>query len=109
MFDGKEGFGNLLRQAQELQGRLKEVQEQVNRERVTGASGGGMVKVTATGGQEIVKVEIDASVIDPGDPELLGDLIAAACNDALRRVRELLQQRMSAATGGIDPTKLFGG
>ncbi|MGD2063011.1 MAG: YbaB/EbfC family nucleoid-associated protein [Nitrospirota bacterium] len=109
MFDGKEGFGGLLRQAQELQGRLKEVQEQVARERVAGTSGGGMVTVTATGTQEIVKVEMDPSVIDPNDPELLGDLVAAACNDALRRARELMQQRMGAVTGGIDPTQLFGG
>ncbi|HEX9592461.1 MAG TPA: YbaB/EbfC family nucleoid-associated protein [bacterium] len=109
MFEGKEGLGGLLRQAQELQGRLKEVQEQAARERVTGTSGGGMVKVTATGAQEIVKVEMDPGVIDPGDPELLGDLVAAACNDALRRARDLLQQRMSAVTGGIDPTQLFGG
>jgi len=109
MFDGKEGLGGLFRQAQELQGRLKEVQEQAARERVEGTSGGGLVKVTATGGQEIVRVAIDPSVIDPADPELLGDLVAAACNDALRRARELLQQRMGAITGGIDPTQLFGG
>jgi len=109
MFDGKEGLGDLLRQAQELQGRLKEVQEQAARERVEGTSGGGLVKATATGGQEIVRVAIDPSVIDPDDPELLGDLVAAACNDALRRARELLQQRMGSITGGIDPTQLFGG
>jgi len=98
----------LLRQAQEMQKRLKELQEEAAQERVDGAAGGGLVRVTATGGQEIVSVEIDPSVIDPADPELLADLVAAACNDALRKGRHMMQAKMGAATGGLDLSKLGG-
>jgi len=102
----------LLRQAQEMQKRLQELQAEAARERVEGAAGGGLVRVTATGGQEIVSIEIDPSVIDPADPELLADLVAAACNDALRKGRELMQAKMGGAAGGLDLSKitgLFGG
>ncbi len=102
----------LLRQAQEMQKRLQELQQQAARERVEGSAGGGLVRVTATGGQEIVSIEIDPSVIDPDDPELLADLVTAACNDALRKGRHMMQAKMGAATGGLDLSKitgLFGG
>jgi len=102
----------LLRQAQEMQKRLQELQAQASRERVQGDAGGGLVRVTATGGQEVVNIEIDPSVIDPADPELLADLVAAACNDALRKARDMVQAKMGSATGGLDLSKisgLFGG
>lgn len=98
----------LLRQAQEMQKRLQELQAQAAQERVDGSAGGGLVRVTATGGQEIVSIEIDPSVIDPADPELVADLVAAACNDALRKGRHLLQAKMGTATGGLDISKLSG-
>jgi DNA-binding YbaB/EbfC family protein len=107
--EGQEGLGAILRKAQEMQARLKEMQEAAAAERVEGSAGGGLVKVTVTGGQEVVNVEVDPSVIDPQDPEFLGDLIAAASNDALRRSRELLQERLGGLTGGLDIGKLFGG
>ena len=98
----------LLRQAQEMQKRLQELQQQAAQERVEGAAGGGLVRVTATGGQEIVNIEIDPSVIDPADPELLADLVTAACNDALRKARDMVQAKMGSATGGLDLSKLTG-
>ncbi|HBB39903.1 MAG: YbaB/EbfC family nucleoid-associated protein [Deltaproteobacteria bacterium] len=102
----------LLRQAQEMQKRLKALQEEAARERVEGSAGGGLVRVIATAGQEIVQLQIDPSLIDPADPELLADLIASACNDALRKGRDLLQAKMGSATSGLDLSKLtslFGG
>jgi len=98
----------LLRQAQEMQKRLQDLQAQAARERVDGDAGGGLVRVTATGGQEIVNIEIDPSVIDPADPELLADLVAAACNDALRKARDMVQAKMGSATGGLDLSKIMG-
>jgi len=98
----------LLRQAQEMQKRLQDLQAEAARERVDGDAGGGLVRVTATGGQEIVNIEIDPSVIDPADPELLADLVAAACNDALRKARDMVQAKMGSATGGLDLSKITG-
>ncbi|RMF77671.1 MAG: YbaB/EbfC family nucleoid-associated protein [Nitrospirae bacterium] len=112
MADPRNPLEGFMEQAKRIQARMEQLQREVADARVEGGAGGGLVKVVATAGQEIVRVDIDPSVIDPEDPELLGDLVAAACNDALRKGREELQRRMRQATGGIDPARLinlFGG
>jgi DNA-binding YbaB/EbfC family protein len=96
----KPNLGQLMRQAQQLQANMQKAQEQLGSLVVTGESGGGMVKVTMNGRHEVSRVAIDPTVAG-SDREMLEDLIAAACNDATRRVGEAVQQRMSDAMGGM--------
>jgi DNA-binding YbaB/EbfC family protein len=93
-------FGKLAEQAQKMQEELKRLQAEAEQEIVTASAGGGMVKVTATAGGEIKQIEIDPKAIDPDDPELLGDLIAAAVNEALRSGRSLLESKISSLLPG---------
>ena len=94
------GFGNMMKQAEALQRNMQKAQEEVARLEVTGESGGGMVKVTMTGKHEVRRVQIEPAVVGE-DREMLEDLIAAAINDAVRRVESESQQRMSAAMAGM--------
>ncbi|MEX1994300.1 MAG: YbaB/EbfC family nucleoid-associated protein [Steroidobacteraceae bacterium] len=96
----KPNLGQLMRQAQQLQANMQKVQEQLGSLEVTGESGGGMVKVTMNGRHEVRRVQLDPSVAGD-DREMLEDLIAAACNDATRRVAEAVQQHMAGAMGGM--------
>jgi DNA-binding YbaB/EbfC family protein len=96
----KPNLGQLMRQAQQLQANMQKAQEQLGSLEVTGESGGGMVKVTMNGRHEVRRVQIDPSVAGD-DRELLEDLVAAACNDAARRVAEAVQQQMAGAMGGM--------
>jgi DNA-binding YbaB/EbfC family protein len=96
----KPNLGQLMRQAQQLQANMQKAQEQLGSLVVTGESGGGMVKVTMNGRHEVSRVAIDPTVAG-SDREMLEDLIAAACNDATRRVAEAVQQRMSDAMAGM--------
>jgi DNA-binding YbaB/EbfC family protein len=94
------GFGNMMKQAEALQRNMQKAQEEIARLEVTGESGGGMVKVTMTGKHEVRRVQIEPAVIGD-DREMLEDLVAAAINDAVRRVESESQQRMSAAMAGM--------
>src|SRR5262245_6800812 len=96
----KPNIGQLMRQAQQLQANMQKAQEQLAAIEVTGASGGGAVRVTVNGRHEWRRVQIDPSVA-AGDREMLEDLVAAACNDATRRVGEAVQQHMAGAMGGL--------
>ena len=100
MFGGKGGIGNLMKQAQEMQANMQKAQEEIAQMEVTGEAGGGMVKVTMTGKHELVKVEIDDTIMD--DKEMLEDLFAAAVNSASRRVEEVTQEKMGGLTAGMN-------
>ncbi len=100
----KTQFDGILKQAQQVQEQLQRAQEEVARMEVQGEAGAGMVKVVMTGRHDVRKVEIEPSVLT-GDRQMLEDLIAAAVNDANRRVEAATQERMSrVATGmGLPP------
>ncbi|SHO57810.1 YbaB/EbfC family nucleoid-associated protein [Vibrio quintilis] len=100
MFGGKGGMGNLMKQAQQMQERMQKLQEEIATMEITGEAGAGLVKVTITGSHSVRRVEIDDSLMED-DKEMLEDLIAAAFNDAARRVEETQQEKMSALTGGM--------
>lgn len=100
MFGGKGGLGNLMKQAQEMQKKMQDAQAEIAKLEVVGEAGGGMVKVVMTGKHELVKVEIDDTLMD--DKEMLEDLFAAAVNSASRKVEESSSEKMSGVTGGID-------
>lgn len=96
-----QGMGDLLRQAQEMQNKMANLQEELAKQSVEGSSGGGMVRVKANGKQEILSVSLEPGVIDPNEADMLQDLITAAVNDALRNARSLAEREMAAITGGF--------
>ena len=101
------GFGNLLEKAREIQQRIAETQAKLGDETATGESGGGMVRVTVNGRQEVLSVEIEPLVIDPGERDMLQDLVTAATNQALRAIRDKLASEMGRLTGGLSIPGLF--
>lgn len=96
-----KNIGQMMKQAQKLQAKMAELQEQLALAEVTGASGGGLVQITLNGKGEVRKVKIDPSLVDPNDVEVLEDLIVAAFNDAKAKVEALMAERMSELTGGL--------
>lgn len=96
-----KNIGQMMKQAQKLQAKMAELQEQLASAEVTGASGGGLLQVTMNGKGEVRKVKIDPSLIDPNDVEVLEDLFVAACNDAKGKVEALMAERMAELTGGL--------
>jgi len=97
----KGGMGDLMKKAQEMQENMKKAQAEIANTEVTGESGAGLVKVTLLGNHNVRKVDIDPSLLED-DKEMLEDLIAAAMNDAVRRVEEVNKTKMSGLTGGMD-------
>ena len=104
----KKMLGDLMRQAQKIQAEMARIQEEAKNKTVEASSGGGMVTVTASGAGEIVSIKIDPEVINPDDKEMLEDMIMAACNEALRRAQEMVQEEMSRLTGGLQIPGLGG-
>lgn len=97
----KGGLGNLMKQAQEVQAGLQQAQESIASLEVSGESGAGMVKVVMTGRHEVRSVSIDPELMSE-DKEMIEDLVAAAINDAVHKVEGAVQEKMSAATSGIN-------
>ncbi|MGB5446311.1 MAG: YbaB/EbfC family nucleoid-associated protein [Psychromonas sp.] len=97
----KAGMGDLMKKAQEMQENMKKAQAEIANTEVIGESGAGLVKVTMLGNHNVRKVDIDASLMED-DKEMIEDLIAAAMNDAVRRVEEVNKTKMSGITGGME-------
>jgi DNA-binding YbaB/EbfC family protein len=96
-----KNLGTLMKQAQQMQARMEEMQAKLAAAEITGQSGGGMVSVTLTGKGAAKSVKIDPSLIDPQDPEVLEDLIVAAINDARAKLDIFTQEKMAEVTGGL--------
>lgn len=96
----KGGMGNLMKQAQKMQEQLQKAQAQIAEAEVTGESGAGLVKVTMNGRHDVKRVELDDSVMSE-DKEMLEDLLAAAVNDAVRKIEQQSQDQMSKLTSGM--------
>jgi DNA-binding YbaB/EbfC family protein len=96
----KGGIGNLMKQAQQMQENLQKAQAQLAEMEVEGQSGAGLVKVTMNGKHDVRRVSIDASLMSD-DKEMLEDLVAAAVNDAVRKIETTTQEKMSAVTAGM--------
>ena len=94
-------MGQMLREAQKLQARMIQLQEELAARTVEGTAGGGMVRAVANGRQEILALRIEPEVVDPQDVEMLQDLVLAAVNDALGRAREMAAAEMGKLTGGV--------
>jgi len=93
-------IGNMMKQAEALQRNMQKAQEEIAAMEVVGESGGGMVKVTMNGRHEVKRVQIEPAVVGE-DREMLEDLVAAACNDAVRKVETNTQQKMSGLMSGM--------
>ena len=94
-------MGGLMKQAQKMQNRILQLQEELAARTVEGTAGGGMVIVVANGRQEILSIRIEREVVDPEDVDMLQDLVLAAVNEALTRSREMVAAEMQKITGGL--------
>ena len=107
MAKGFGPMGNLVKQAQQMQAKMAKLQAELAERTVEAAAGGGMVKVTANGSQQIVSIKIEREVVDPDDLEMLQDMILAAVNEALKMSQEMVSSEMQKITGGINIPGLF--
>ena len=96
-----KNLSQMMKQAQQIQERMAELQARLDQVEVAGQSGGGMVQVTLTGKGELRKLKIDKSLVDPAETEVLEDLIVAAFNDAKARVESHVAEEMGKLTGGL--------
>lgn len=94
-------MGAIMKMAQELQGDMAKMQEELANHTIEASSGGGMVSATVNGHFEVVGLVIDKNVVDPGEVGMLQDLIRAAINQAVVRMREETKSKMSSLTGGM--------
>jgi len=97
----KGGLGNMMKQAQKMQADMQKAQEEIANMEVEGQSGGGMVKVQMNGRHEVRRVELDDSLMQD-DKEMIEDLLAAAVNDAVRRIEQESSEKMSGVTAGMN-------
>jgi len=97
----KGGLGNIMKQAQQMQENMQKAQEEIANMEVTGTAGGGMVTVVMTGRHDLKRVNIDQSLMEE-DKEMIEDLLAAAVNDAVRKLEESTKDKMSGVTGGME-------
>lgn len=104
----KKMLGDIMREAQKLQSKMQEMQEEAKNKTVEASSGGGMVTVTANGAGEIVAIKIEKDVVNPDDVEMLQDLILAAANEAIKRAHEMVSEEMAKLTGGLQLPGLGG-
>ncbi len=96
----KNPLGNLMQQAQQMQESLQKAQEELAAMEINGESGGGLVKVLMTGKREVRNISIDDSLL-ADDKDMLEDLVAAAVNDAVKRVEKIKKEKMSGMTDGL--------
>jgi DNA-binding YbaB/EbfC family protein len=96
-----KNLGNLMKQAQQMQAKMAEMQERLAEMTIDGVSGGGLVRVTLNGKGEMKGVKLDPSLIDPAEPEILEDLIVAAHADAKAKAEARMAEEMKELTGGL--------
>ena len=94
-------MNNLMKQAQQMQKRMMDIQEELANRTVEATVGGGMVTAVVNGQQELMSLTISPEVVDPDDIEMLEDLVVAAVNEARHQAQELMAQEMSKLTGGV--------
>jgi DNA-binding YbaB/EbfC family protein len=97
-----KNLGQLMKQAQQMQQKMADMQAQLETVEMTGMAGGGLVQVTLNGKSEMKKIKIDKSVIDPEEVEVVEDLIVAAFNDAKQKVALHTESEMHKLTGGLN-------
>ena len=96
-----KGLGDMMKQAQKLQSKMMELQEELAGKTVEATAGGGMVTVVINGKQEIISLTIDPDVVDRQEIEMLQDLVIAAVNEGIRRAQQIWAEEMKKLTGGM--------
>lgn len=96
-----KGLGNMMRQAQQMQKKMAQIQEELASRSVEASAGGGMVRCVVSGKQELLSLTIDREVVDPEDVEMLQDLVLAAVNEGVKKSQELVASEMGKITGGM--------
>ncbi|MCL4542427.1 MAG: YbaB/EbfC family nucleoid-associated protein [Deltaproteobacteria bacterium] len=102
-----KNMAGILKQAQKLQSDMLKIQEELGSKIIESSSGGGMVTAKVNGKQELISILIDKAVINPGDAEMLQDLIVASINEALNKSKDMVTNEMSKLTGGLNLPGLF--
>ncbi|MGD9126146.1 MAG: YbaB/EbfC family nucleoid-associated protein [Planctomycetia bacterium] len=102
MFKGLANIGSLMKQAQAMGGKMKELQEELKSRRVTGSAGGGMVEIEINGANEILGCKIDETLLAGGDRELLEDMVVTATNQAITKSKAMHAEAMQSLTGGMN-------
>jgi DNA-binding YbaB/EbfC family protein len=106
MFKGLGQIASLMKNAHEIQGRMKEMQENLRRLKAEGTAGGGMVTVEVNGQQQVLSCRIEQSLFDAGDREMVEDLVVSAVNQALEKIKQAAADEMGKLAGGIDMSSL---
>ncbi len=96
------GIGNIMKQAQQMQRRMAEMQEELENKQVEASAGGGMVTAVVNGKQQLLELKIEPTAVDPEDVEMLQDLVTAAVNEASKQSQQMAQDEMSKITGGMN-------
>jgi hypothetical protein len=102
MFKGLGQLASLMKNAQEIQGRMKDVQDTLRRLKIEGTAGGGMVTIEMNGQQQVLDCRIEPSLFAAGDREMLEDLVVAAVNQAIDKVKQATADQMGKLAGGLD-------
>lgn len=105
---GLPNMGQLMKQAQQFQSKMKQMQDELGERTVESSAGGGMVTVVVNGRQEVLAVRIDPEVVDPQDVDMLQDLILAAVNDGLQKAKNMVNEEMGKLTKGLNIPGLQG-
>ena len=96
------GGGNMMKQMQNMQKKMEKMQGELEEREVESSAGGGAITVTVNGKKELLNIEIDESVVDPEDVDMLQDLVMAAVNEALRKAEDMVNSEMKKITGGLN-------
>ena len=95
------GYGNMAKMAQQMQAEMARVQAELDALTLEGSAGGGAVTAVVNGHGEVLSISIDKDVVDPDDVEMLQDMVTAAVNDGIRRVKQTAEEKMARVTGGM--------
>jgi hypothetical protein len=104
---GRGGMGNIMKQAQMMQKRMAQVQQELEERRIEASAGGGMVTAVVSGKQQLISLTIDPKAVDPDDVEMLQDLVMVAVSEALKQSQKLADEEMGKVTGGLNLPGLF--
>lgn len=104
---GNHKMNTVMKQAQMMQEEMNRIQTELEEKVIETTAGGGKVKVEMKGTKEIVSLKIDPEIVDPDDTEMLEDLVTVAVNDAIRQIEAMMEEGMSALTGGLNIPGLF--
>lgn len=97
----------IMRQAQKMQKKIEEAQEEAANQIVEASAGGGMVSVKVNGKQELLEISIEKDVVNPDDVEMLQDLIVAAVNEGMKKAQQVMQDKLQGITGGLNIPGMF--